>query len=282
MRIGRSTLYGTGHSSPSGFIYGYPPPLSLSVRSLSSPGDRPGRTHLLSLAFVVTIAYWALLASSTSFSTPFNGNINSSHSVFGSSHYHRLSIAWENTSLHILNSVFALSEILLTFLGPIPWLYLPVCIFTIGLYIGLAYISHASQNFYRQSPHPFCCFPSSVFTLLLFAKSLQVPRSEPVWWAGCRLCVRCPDWGMRHLLHRLGGFQAQEYHLCQTSYCDTCRLFPPGKRSNRGGLSPIPLLSFLVFDRYRMSSRPNIPIFPSSFGQSETSMHTGYIIAHEH
>jgi len=44
--------------------------------------------------------------------------------------------------------VFALSEILLTFLGPIPWLYLPVCIFTIGLYIGLAYISHATQNFY--------------------------------------------------------------------------------------------------------------------------------------
>ena len=33
------------------------------------------KTSTLSLAFIVTIAYWALLASSTSFSTPFNGTI---------------------------------------------------------------------------------------------------------------------------------------------------------------------------------------------------------------
>jgi len=78
--------------------------------------------------FVVTIAYWGLLASSTTFATPYS--------------------AWDNISVHILNSVFALSEILLTFVGPIPWLYLPVCIFTIGLYIGLAYVTHVSQNFY--------------------------------------------------------------------------------------------------------------------------------------
>lgn len=83
---------------------------------------------VVTFPFVVTIAYWVLLASSTSFSTPFN--------------------AWTNISLHILNLVFALAEILLTFVGPIPWLYLPVCVFTIGLYIGLAYITHASQNFY--------------------------------------------------------------------------------------------------------------------------------------
>ncbi|KAF9782469.1 hypothetical protein BJ322DRAFT_1076237 [Thelephora terrestris] len=83
---------------------------------------------VITFPFVVTIAYWGLLASSTSFSTPFN--------------------AWENTSLHILNSVFALSEILLTFVGPIPWLYLPICVLTIGLYIALAYVSHATQNFY--------------------------------------------------------------------------------------------------------------------------------------
>jgi len=78
--------------------------------------------------FVVTIAYWALLASSASFETPYK--------------------AWDNVSVHILNSVFALCEILFTFVGPIPWLYLPVCLLTIGLYIGLAYVTYASQNFY--------------------------------------------------------------------------------------------------------------------------------------
>jgi len=78
--------------------------------------------------FVVTIAYWVLLASSDSFATPYK--------------------AWNTTSVHILNVVFALSEILLTFVGPIPWLYLPICILTIGLYIALAYVTHASQNFY--------------------------------------------------------------------------------------------------------------------------------------
>lgn len=70
--------------------------------------------------------------------------------MFSCSHDHH-PLAWDNTSVHILNSVFALSEILLTFAGPISWLYLPVCIFTIGLYIALAYVTHASQNFYRPS-----------------------------------------------------------------------------------------------------------------------------------
>jgi len=78
--------------------------------------------------FVVTIAYWSLLASSDSFATSYK--------------------AWDNISVHILNSVFALSEILLTFAGPVSWLYLPVCVLTIGLYIALAYVTHASQNFY--------------------------------------------------------------------------------------------------------------------------------------
>ena len=72
------------------------------------------------------------------------------------------SLAWDNTSVHILNSVFALSEILLTFVGPISWLYLPACVLTIGLYIALAYVTHASQNFYR----PFPIYPVLVLSIL--------------------------------------------------------------------------------------------------------------------
>jgi len=78
--------------------------------------------------FVVTIAYWVLLASSDTFATPYD--------------------AWDNVSVHILNVVFALFEILSTFIGPVPWLYLPVCVLTIGVYIGLAYLTHVSQHFY--------------------------------------------------------------------------------------------------------------------------------------
>lgn len=102
-------------------------------------------------AFIVTIAYWALLASSDSFATPYKGTITSP-AICARLLTRSPPLAWNNTSVHILNVVFALSEILLTFAGPIPWLYLPICIITIGLYIGLAYLTHASQNFYRPFP----------------------------------------------------------------------------------------------------------------------------------
>lgn len=71
---GRSTLCDIGHNCFNGFIYGYLRPSSLSVCPLPEPGHCY-ENSILSLAFVVTIAYWALLASSTSFSTPFNGKI---------------------------------------------------------------------------------------------------------------------------------------------------------------------------------------------------------------
>lgn len=83
-------------------------------------------------------------------------------------------LVWYNVSFHILNSVFALFELLSTFIGPLPWLYLPLCLFIIALYTGLAYLTYATQHFYRQflPLHP--ALLSSVLIPLLI-QSLRLP-----------------------------------------------------------------------------------------------------------
>ncbi|KAF9524573.1 hypothetical protein CPB83DRAFT_861156 [Crepidotus variabilis] len=86
---------------------------------------------VLTFPILVTIVYWALLASSESFSTTFN--------------------AYSNISKHALNSVFALFEILFTNVGPMPWKDLPVTIIMLGGYLGVAYITHVTQGFYTYS-----------------------------------------------------------------------------------------------------------------------------------
>ncbi|KAJ7484127.1 hypothetical protein FB451DRAFT_1231598 [Mycena latifolia] len=82
--------------------------------------------------FIVTVVFWALLSSPDTFSTTFS--------------------AWSNTSLHALNSAFALLELLLTNAPPAPLLALPVQILLLVGYLGVAYITKASQGFY---PYPF-------------------------------------------------------------------------------------------------------------------------------
>lgn len=128
--------------------------------------------HNIPPAFVVTIAYWTLLASSDTFATPFSGTIRFP-AVCTRLLTPPSTLAWDNTSVHILNSVFTLSEILLTFLGPIPWLYLPLCIFIIGLYIALAYVTYASQHFYRSFSHLFLPSALSVLIPLLYTKPIN-------------------------------------------------------------------------------------------------------------
>ena len=119
-----------------------------------------------SSAFIVTISYWALLASPESFATPYDGIIKLPL-VCARLLTRPSPLAWDNVSVHILNAVFALLEILLTFIGPIPWLYLPLCIFTIGLYIALAYVTYASQHFYRPSLNSYPPLVLPVLTLML-------------------------------------------------------------------------------------------------------------------
>lgn len=57
-------------------------------------------------------------------------------------------VAWINISQHAMNSAYALFEITLTNAGPSPWLHLPLCIFMLACYLGVAYITHATQGFY--------------------------------------------------------------------------------------------------------------------------------------
>jgi len=80
---------------------------------------------------LVTIVFWALLASPTIFQR-------------------RIS-TWSNISVHALNTVFALSEVLLTNIPPAPWLTLPFGIVLLACYLGIAYITHKTQGFYAYT-----------------------------------------------------------------------------------------------------------------------------------
>ena len=68
--------------------------------------------------------------------------------------------AWINISEHALNSVYALIEITLTNVAPSAWLHLPLCVFMLACYLGVAYITEATQGFYSMF-----FFPSIPFNL---------------------------------------------------------------------------------------------------------------------
>lgn len=62
---------------------------------------------------------------------------------------------WANITFHALNSGFALFEILLTHAPPAPWLLLPFSVLFLSGYLGIAYITFATQGVYSTSlPFP--------------------------------------------------------------------------------------------------------------------------------
>ncbi|KAJ7034634.1 hypothetical protein C8F04DRAFT_1101637 [Mycena alexandri] len=89
------------------------------------------QSTITTFPFIVTVVYWALLSSPQTFAT-------------------RLS-SWQNISIHAMNSAFALLDILLSNAPPAPWLMLPIHIVLLGAYLGVAYITHATQGFYTYS-----------------------------------------------------------------------------------------------------------------------------------
>lgn len=59
--------------------------------------------------------------------------------------------AWSDISQHALNAVFAFLEILLPASEPHPWIQLLPIIIVLALYLGLAYLTHATQGWYVYS-----------------------------------------------------------------------------------------------------------------------------------
>lgn len=81
------------------------------------------------LAFVVTIVFWGVLAGSSVFATEYS--------------------TWQNITVHAMNSAFALLEVLLSRIVP-RWANIPILVLVLGGYIGVAYITHATQGFYSE------------------------------------------------------------------------------------------------------------------------------------
>ncbi|KAL5113322.1 hypothetical protein ACEQ8H_008817 [Pleosporales sp. CAS-2024a] len=77
--------------------------------------------------FIVTIVYWGILAP---------GHFPSTFAI------------WSNASQHALNSIYALFEITFPRTSPLPWIDLVPIIILLGLYLGLAYLTHATEGFY--------------------------------------------------------------------------------------------------------------------------------------
>ncbi|KAF2854991.1 hypothetical protein T440DRAFT_504498 [Plenodomus tracheiphilus IPT5] len=55
---------------------------------------------------------------------------------------------WINLSVHGLNSVFAITEIVVPATDPLPWSHLSVVLLVLSGYLGLAYLTRATQGFY--------------------------------------------------------------------------------------------------------------------------------------
>jgi hypothetical protein len=55
---------------------------------------------------------------------------------------------WINISVHGLNSIFAATEIVLSATKPQPWHHLSVVLGVLSIYLGLAYLTRYTQDFY--------------------------------------------------------------------------------------------------------------------------------------
>ena len=103
--------------------------------------------HLLLLSTIttfpilVTAIFWSLLSSPATLATSYS--------------------AWTNISGHAFNTLFAGIEILFTNVAPslpkrpatgisLPWVHVPFLILLLGGYLGVAYITFATQGFYSE------------------------------------------------------------------------------------------------------------------------------------
>jgi len=94
---------------------------------------------VITLPILVSIVFWGLLNSPSTFSTTFN--------------------AWDNISFHALNTLFVLLEIIFTNVPAPAWILLPFNLLVLAGYLGILYLTKLTQGFYAYefmdpSPHP--------------------------------------------------------------------------------------------------------------------------------
>jgi hypothetical protein len=146
----------------------------------------------------VTIVYWAILSSSSTFSTSYSGMLFAFWHIISLIHPPQ---AWYNISAHALNTPFALFEILFSNTPPAPWITLPCGLLILAAYLGVAYITKADQGFYSAFfPISFSITPSINQTHS--THSIQLPKSTHSTRAPCWV----DRWHRRRVLrHFLGG-----------------------------------------------------------------------------
>ncbi|KAK4105363.1 hypothetical protein N658DRAFT_416796 [Parathielavia hyrcaniae] len=85
-------------------------------------------TTIVVYPFIVTIVYWGLLYSGRWFAETFAG--------------------WSNVSQHLLNSAFALFELIVPCTDVPPAVHMAWLILILALYLALAYVTEATKGFY--------------------------------------------------------------------------------------------------------------------------------------
>ncbi|KAJ8693523.1 hypothetical protein PTI98_008509 [Pleurotus ostreatus] len=136
-------------------------------------------------AILVTIIYWALLSSPSTFATSYS--------------------AYSSTSQHILNAVVSLAETFVLTSSPsatnsasvkprktnLPYIYLPITVVLLGLYLCVAYITNANQGVYV---YPFLD-PSKGPILAAYIVGIGLAQCVVFVFVRCGIMLR--DWAIR-------------------------------------------------------------------------------------
>ncbi|KAK1225494.1 hypothetical protein PQX77_011582 [Marasmius sp. AFHP31] len=85
-------------------------------------------TTIITFPIIVTVVFWVLLAGPDTLGSTMK--------------------VWRNVSVHALNTVFCIFEMLFTHSPRPRWLFLVFMILILGGYVGVAYVTHATQGFY--------------------------------------------------------------------------------------------------------------------------------------
>lgn len=108
-------------------------------------------TTVVTFPILVTIVYWAVLYDGPWFPVIFDGWSNVRFVSITESYISMPECLTCNSiqiSRHALNTLFCLVEIVLPATNPPPMLHVVGLIFILLLYLGLAYLTHATQGFY--------------------------------------------------------------------------------------------------------------------------------------